>query len=322
MSSFGHSGSAPSPFDAINGGRLAGGQGSHPLHEVAIEELLRPATDALAGRISVDRPGMVGEPIRGTIELIANHAIEARGANLRLVGLRLVEQQKSTSETDSNGHTTTDSWVEANGSLFSTSPFLEPPIPTTLAPGQTFTTTFAIPGPALGPPTAHLGEAIVAWALEVRFDVPHGFDHFIATLLPIAQHPSLLAAGVGAQGGLSMLKSVEVDGGTISIESDLPARPGSTLDVAVSWPSAPGGNARIELHRRSTAPNGINTVMGTVGLDAAELSSGSAHVALPLPPGLAPSFDGANLQLFYVVRVLVDRRFMPDTAIERIVAIT
>ena len=322
MSSFGHTGSAPSPFDAVNGGRLAGGQGSHPLHDVAIEELVSPGTNALSGQITVEKPAMVGEPIRGTIELTAREAIEARGANLRLVGLRLVEQQKSESDTDSQGRTDTDWWVEANGSLFSTSPFIDPVIPTTLAPGQTFTATFAIPAPALGPPTAHLGEAIVAWALEVRFDIPHGFDHFIATLLPIAQHPNLLAAGVGAQGGLSMLQSVDVDGGTISIESDLPATPGSDLEVAVSWPSAPGGNARIELHRRSNAPNGINAVMATAGLDAAELSSGSARVALPLPNGLAPSFDGADLQLMYIVRVLVDRRFMPDTAIERLVAIT
>ncbi len=316
-----HSGNAPSPFDAINGHRLAGRQGSHPLHDVRIEELLKPGTDAVDGRITVDRPAMVGEPIRGTLELTAREAIEARAANLRLVGLRLVEQAKS--ETHRTGNTTTtESWVEANGRLFSTSPFLEPVIPTTLAAGQTFSTAFAIPAPALGPPTAHLGEAIVAWALEVRFDIPRGFDAFVATHLPLAQHPSLLAAGVGVQGGQSMLAAVDVDGGTISIESDLPARPGTSLDVAVSWPTAPGGNARIELHRRSNAPNGVNAVMASAGLDAAELAGGSARVSLPLPPDLAPSFDGADLQLMYVVRVLVDRRFMPDTAIERPVAVT
>ena len=30
----GRTGSAPAPFDAINGPRLAGPQGSHPLHSV------------------------------------------------------------------------------------------------------------------------------------------------------------------------------------------------------------------------------------------------------------------------------------------------
>ena len=36
----GNYGSAPSPFDALNGPRLAGGEGSHPLHYVTAEELL------------------------------------------------------------------------------------------------------------------------------------------------------------------------------------------------------------------------------------------------------------------------------------------
>jgi hypothetical protein len=319
---FGHSGSAPSPFDAINGGRLAGWAGSHPLHDVRIEELLNPGGGStLQGRITVDAPAMVGEPIRGSIELHSPDGLTARSAHLRLVGLRLVEQQRS--ETHSNGKTsTTETWVEADGRLFSTSPFLEPAIPSTFAPGQTFSTTFAIPAPALGPPTAHLGEAIVAWALEVRFDIAHSFDAYVATLLPIAQHPNLLAAGVGVQGGESMLQAVDVEGGTIAVESPLPAKPGSSLDVGVRWPAAPSGNARIELHRRSNAPNGVNAVIASAGLDAAQLASGAARVSLALPQDLAPSFDGADLQLLYVVRVLVDRRFMPDIAIERPVAIT
>lgn len=320
MGSFGRSGEAPSPFDAVNGHRLAGPDGSHPLHDVRIEELVRDGDGSLTGRITIDGEVRVGEPIRGTIELTATREIEARGANLRLIGLRLVEQRRSETHGSGNNRRTV-SWVEANGKLFSTSPFLEPAIPTTLAPGQTFSAAFAIPGPQLGPPSAHLGEAIVAWALEVRFDIPRGSDAFLATLLHVEQHPHLLSAGVGRQGGLSMLGSVDSDGGTISIESRLPATPGSTLDVAVRWPGAPSGNARIELHRRSTAPNGINAVIASAGLASSELVAGSARVSLPLPPDMAPSFDGADLQLTYIIRVLVDRRFMPDTAIERLVAI-
>lgn len=315
-----HSGGAPSPFDAINGHRLAGPQGSHPLHGVRIEDLLNPGDGSLQGSITVDRPAMVGEGIHGRIALTATRDIEARGANLRLLGLRLVERQHS--RTHREGETTrTESWVEANGELFATSPFIDPRVPTTLAAGQAFEAAFAIPAPRLGPPTAHLGEAIVAWALEVRFDVPMGRDAFLAAHLPIEQHPNLLAAGVGAQGGQSMLASLDVDGGTISVESDLPAMPGSSLDVAVRWPGAPGGNARIELHRRSNAPNGVNAELISAPTTGAELAAGSARASLPLPADLSPSFDGADLQLFYVIRVLVDRRFMPDAAIERPVAI-
>jgi hypothetical protein len=302
----GHSGSAPSPFDRINGGRLGGRDGSHPLHDVAIEELLRTTDGSLGGGIALDGPVMVGEPIRGRIDLIANSEIDAGAANLRLVGLRLVEE----------------SWVECHGQLFSTSPFLEPVIPTKLAPGELFSAAFAIPGPALGPPSAHLGEAIVAWAVEVRWNVSMGFDPFLATLVPIAQHPNLLAAGVGAQGGQSMLQTVSVEGASISVDSDLPATPGAPLDVVVNWPGAPSGPVRVELHRRSNAPNGVNAVIAMWNLSADELAAGNARASLRLPEDLAPSFDGADLQLRYVIRVLVDRRFMPDAAIERPVAIT
>ncbi len=57
-------------------------------------------------------------------------------------------------------------------------------------------------------------------------------------------------------------------------------------------------------------------------LEEGEFAGGTARASLRLPDDLAPSFDGADLRLGYVIRVLVDRRFMPDTAIERPVAIT
>lgn len=320
LGSFGHSGAAPSPFDALNGSRLAGSQSSHPLHDVRAEELLREGDGSLAGAITIAGRVRVGEPIRGQIQLTALKEIKARRAYLRLIGLRLQEEQKS--QTHRQGDSTrTESWVEANGRLFVELPFLEPAIPTTLASGQQFTASFAIPAPALGPPSAHLGEAIVAWAIEVRFDIPMRGDAFLAAFLPLAQHPDLIAAGVGEQGGQAMLASLDVDGGTISIDSGLPAMAGSVLRVRASWPSAPDGPARIELHRRSNAPNGVQAMIATSDLTGAALAAGGATVDLQLPPDLSPSFDGAGLQLDYLVRVLVNRRFRPDSAIERPVAI-
>jgi hypothetical protein len=316
----GHSGSAPSPFDALNGPRLAGSESSHPLHDVRAEDLLNPGDGSLTGSITIDGPARVGDPIRGSIELTARRDIAGRSAHLRLVGLRLREERRSVTHGE-GANQRTESWVEANGTLFATDPFLEPAIPATLATGEMFKASFAIPGPALGPPSAHLGEAIVAWALEVRFDVPMHGDAFLATLLPIAQHPDLLAAGVGEQGGESMLAAIDNGGGTISIESPLPAMRGTTLIVRASWPKAPGGEGRIELHRRSNAPNGVNAIILTSSTTGAELASGAARVELPLPADLSPSFDGAGLRLTYIVRVLVDRRFLPDAAIERPVAI-
>jgi hypothetical protein len=315
----GHTGSSPSPFDAINGPRLAGGEGSHPLHSVAAEELLRPTDGPVVGEIALDGPARVGDGITGRIRLMANQAISARKAYLRLVGLRLDEVRRSEEHRNSKGEVTyTERWVETSGRLFVTDSFLEPPVPTSLQPGQTWEATFAVPAPRLGPPTAHLGESIIAWALEVRWDVAMAADHFLAFYLPLAQHPDLLRAGVGKQGGASLLASVAVGDGSIGVDSPLPAESGKEVSVKVSWPSAPDGQgARIELHRRTNAPNGAEGIIASVAVSPADLSSGAASAQLLVPPGSAPSFDGAGLEIEYVIRVLVDRRFRSDAAIER-----
>src|SRR5262245_26970588 len=66
-----HSGSCPTPFDAVDGSRLAGPQNSHPLAAVSIEELVRRSTDGLHGEITIDNPDAVriGEGITGRLAL-------------------------------------------------------------------------------------------------------------------------------------------------------------------------------------------------------------------------------------------------------------
>ena len=319
----GHTGSSPSPFDAVDGHRLAGPSGCHPLHGVAIEELVRPSSGEIEAAFVLDRAVRVGEGITGTFRLTAIRGIRGRSAHLRLVGLRLVEERRTQQHRDSRGRVThTESWVEVSGRLFAQSAFTDPATPAALEPGSTFESGFSVPAPPLGPPTAHLGEAIVAWALEVRWDVPLAADAFVAVGVPVAQHPDLLRAGVGRQGGLSLLESVVVDDAAIDVTSPLPAPIGSELEVRVRWPGAPAGRgARIELHRRTTAPNGTEGCLASVPVDPAGLRSGDAVARLAIPPGSPPSFDGADLEVVYVVRVLVDRAFLPDAAIERPVGV-
>ena len=43
---------------------------------------------------------------------------------------------------------------------------------------------------------------------------------------------------------------------------------------------------------------------------------GAARARLLVPAGSAPSFDGAGLQIDYVIRALVDRQFRADAAID------
>jgi hypothetical protein len=315
----GHTGSAPSPFDAINGPRLAGGEGSHPLHSVSPEELLNPSDGAVTGEFVLDQPARVGDGITGHIRLTAAKEVNARKAYLRLVGLRLDEVRREVDHRDSKGNIEyTERWVETAGKLFSADAFLEPPIPTSLEPGATWESTFALPAPPLGPPTAHLGESIIAWALEVRWDIAMGSDHWAALYLPLAQHPDLLRAGVGKQGGTGLMAGVPVGDATINVTSPLPAPAGQEVAITVSWPSAPSGQgARIEIHRRTNCPNGIEGIIASAAVDPASLNSGAAQANLLVPAGSAPSFDGAGLEIDYVIRVLVDRRLRADAAIER-----
>ena len=108
---------------------------------------------------------------------------------------------------------------------------------------------------------------------------------------------------------------------TISVTSPLPVPAGSELAVNVRWPSAPAGTkGRVEVHRRTNAPNGTEGIVASVDIDPAALKGG-VDVLLAIPPSCAPSFDGAGLEIAYVIRVLVDRRFRNDAAIERPVAI-
>jgi hypothetical protein len=319
----GHSGSAPSPFDALNGPQLAGSQGSHPLHNVRAEDLVTHSHGDVSGQIVLDGPVRVGESIDGTIHVTATDRIEARSAVLRLRGLRLDEVRRSVEDRDSQGRVTrTDQWVEADGRLFADDAFTDAGLPSALEPGQSWEGHFSIPAPSLGPPCAHLGESIIAWAVEAHWDIARGGDHFLAAYVPVLQNVDLVSAGVGKQGGMALLDEVSVGGAVIGITSPLPAPNGTELAVRAAWPGAPGGQkARIELHRRTNAPNGVEGIIATMAIEPATLSSGTAEVRLLVPAGSPPSFDGAGLEIVYIVRVLIDRRFQSDAAIERPVAI-
>ena len=161
----------------------------------------------------------------------------------------------------------------------------------------------------------------MAWALEVRWDVPLGKDIRLATLLPLAQNRDLMAAGVGRQGGQSLMSEISIGAASIAVVSALPAPAGDDLVLHVTWPGAPDGRgARAELHRHSNAPNGVTGIIASEPVDVAALRAG-ADVRLHVPSGAPPSFDGAGLENRYVARILVDRRLRTDAAIERPIAV-
>ena len=172
----GKSGSAPAPFDAVDESRLAGPSGSHPLAAVGLDELVRTRSDGLDGSIEIDGPVRVGEGIRGRLRLTAGRDIDARGAVLRLVGVRLTEQRRSYEQRDSKGQVTrSEQWVEVDGRLFETLPFTEPVLPARLAAGQTLRSRVQPAGAAAGAAVGASRAGLVGVGARRAVGHPDGF---------------------------------------------------------------------------------------------------------------------------------------------------
>jgi hypothetical protein len=321
----GHSGSAPTPFDAVDGNRLAGPQNSHPLAAISIEELVAPASGGLDGAITIDNADSVriGEGISGRLAVTARRDINARGAVLRLVGGLLTEQRESREDRDSQGRVThREDWVEIHGKLFEQLPFTDTPLPASLSAGQHFETQFTIPAPRLGPVTAHLGSAILAWALEARWDISMGGDERLATPVKVGQNIDYLRSGSIRLESGAMFDIWSEGDSSIGVKPLPPITAGTEIEVTVTWPSAGSGRGgRFELQANVDAPNGIKgIVLSSSPVDPAAFRGG-ATFRVQIPADAPPTLVDQGLAVNYRLRALVDRPFRSDLAIERALAV-
>lgn len=319
----GKMGSAPTPFDAVDRHRLAGPDGSHPLAAIAIEELITPATDGLDGRIEIDGPARIGEGIKGRLSLTAKRDINARSAQLRLVGAVITEQQRKREQRDAQGKVTgTEEWVEVDGRLFEQLPFSDPPLPAQLSSGQKFEAEFLLAAPRLGPPSGHLGTAILAWVVEARWDVAMGGDQRLAALVDVDQNMDLLRSGAVRLEQGAMFDAWQSGDATIAVKPLPPAVAGSELEVSVNWPSAGGGQgARVELQAEIKAPNGIKRLVVYSTRVSPDAFRGGTTTTVPIPADAPPTLEAEKVGVAYCIRALVDRRFRPDQAVERAIAV-
>jgi hypothetical protein len=322
------SGNAPAPFDRLDGHRLAGPQGSHPLVGLTAADLLRPATGGLTGGIELTGPTRIGEGISGTIRVRAAHGIKARSAALRLVGVLIAEEPRSVERReggDAGSHvgpsagsssSTTVHWVEVHGKVIEELGFTEPVLPVLLAPGQLVEAPFTIPAPRLGPPSAHAGTVITAWAVEARWDIAMGGDERVAALVQVGQHPDLLRSGAVTLPSGAMFDVVDDEGARLAVEPLPPLAAGSQVTLSVAWTDAPGGrSARIELTTDVKAAVGVSGTSVSVPVEGAAL--GGTQVAVPLPPDLPPTLVTDGLTVGHRLRVIVDRPMRPDVTRER-----
>lgn len=348
------SGDAPAPFDGRDGHRLAGPQGSHPLVGLTASDLLRPSTDGLTGSIEFVGPVRVGEGISGTIRVRTTRAIKARSAALRLVGVRISEETRSGksraadaadaldaanaalrlasgvggvgaggvsgASPGSSSASDTISWVEVHGRVIEEFAFTDPVLPTLLAPGQLVEAPFTIPAPRLGPPSAHAGTVIVAWAVEARWDIAMGTDERVAALVPVGQHPDLLRSGAVTLPSGALFDIVDDEGARLSVEPLPPLTTGSQVTLGIAWADAPGGrSARAELTTDVKASSGLSVVSVSVPVDGGSLAG--TQVVLALPADLPPTLATDGLTVGHRLRVIVDRKLRSDVSRERPIVI-
>ncbi len=281
----GHSGSAPAPFDAVDGGRLAGPQGSHPLAAISMAELVRTTSNGLDGEITIKDPVRIGEAIGGHLRITARKDINARGANVRLVGVLLSENEESREERNSKGEVvSSEQWVEVHGSVFDGLPFTEPALPATLSAGQTFETDFNLPAPRLGPPSAHMGSAILAWALEARWDISMGGDERVSALVDVKQNIDYLRSGAVRLDQGALFDAWSVGDGTIAVTPLPPIVAGSQIDVTVTWPGAGSGRGgRLELQADVKSANSLSGVVLYSAVVDPNAFRGGTTLRIPVP---------------------------------------
>ena len=209
-----HKGSLPFPFGARDGGELAARDGEHPLPRLTADDLIEPSSDGLSGRIEVSQ-ARVGEGISGRVIVSARKPLIARSTSFWLVGLVAAEEDEQSGDSKSR-----QEWAEVKGRISSGWSSPRSACRRELGPEEVVI-PFLVPAPRLGPPSFHAGIALVAWAVVARWDIERGFDEHLAAVVPVAQHPDLLGAGVQRLGAGAMF-DVWADGGATFAVSPVP----------------------------------------------------------------------------------------------------
>ncbi len=319
----GRIGGLPAPFDAVAGNRLVGPSGSHPLAAIGMEELVAPSSGGLAGEITINEPVRIGEGIAGRLTVTAHKDIKARSAVFRLVGALITEHQHSREERDSQGKVVrTEQWVQVNGKVFEELPFSQPPLPTSLAAGQSFETEFSLPAPRLGPVSAHMGSAVLAWALDAKWDIAMGGDERVTALVMVRQNIDYLRSGAVRLAPGALFDAWQVGDASIAVAPLPPIAAGSEIDVTVTWPGAGAGRGgRLELQADVDAPNKLSgVVLWSMAIDPQAFRSGTT-VRIPIPADAPPTLADQGVGVSYRIRALVDRALRSDLAVERALAV-
>jgi hypothetical protein len=155
--------------------------------------------------LDLDRDDLIpGQFAYGKLRLEIHDDIRARGLVAALIATERWQHEET--YTDSQGHTSTRT-------VTSTDELLREPVqllgPRDLRRGETRDVDVGIPVPPLGPATLEAKVASLTWDLEIKLDVPNGFDSAIVVPVRVLQPTALLRAGVVRVGEFALYPTAD-----------------------------------------------------------------------------------------------------------------
>lgn len=269
-----------------------------------------------------------GRLAKARVRLAANGDIEARGVVAALIGTEHWQYR----QTQSNGKTTTTKVVTARDELRRVPVMLLGP--TNLAAGDVRQLDFEIPVPPLGPASLDATVAGLKWDLEVKLDVPGGFDSAIVVPVRVLQPTALLRAGVVRVRQFALFEAADgaTEGARGTLELDpVPLCVGERFTGRLTIETdAPQGlqelRVEIRVKVRATVSSGLEEeVTAWVGrlIGEGELPAGSRTIEFE---GVLPARDLATVELPHgrtdaTVHVILARPWARDPHVVRDVAI-
>ncbi len=156
-----------------------------------------------------------GTLVRGTVRIASRREVDARGIVAALVGTEHWQWDRQT--TDAQGHSRTETVTERRELQRLPVRLLGD---VSLAAGDDRELPFEVPVPPLGPASLDATVAGLTWELELKLDVPGGFDSGAVIPVRVLQPTALLRAGVVRVGQFALHPAAEseTDGARAELE--------------------------------------------------------------------------------------------------------
>jgi hypothetical protein len=271
-----------------------------------------------------------GQTAKGRLRLTARGNVEARFLIAALIATEQWQYTDTVTDAKGNSHTETRTRTVEHQRL---------PVDlghgvVHLSSGETREMPFEVPVPPLGPATLDATVSRLTWELEIKLDIPGGFDSAIVLPVRVLQPTALLRAGVVDVGEFALYPAADAATGegraTIQLDP-MPLCLGAPFSGTLTIDTAGAmklQEVRLELrvHVEATVHSGRREdITVWVGQLAGEGEFGGASRTIPFRAEL-PGRDLSTMELPHgrtnaTLHVILARAWMPDPHLVRDVAL-